>query len=123
VVVVVKRVYDPPDPGDGVRILVDRLWPRGLSKDRAALDDWLREVAPSEQLRRWYGHDPRRFAEFAERYRQEMRDAPHAAALARLRACAAAEPIVTLVTATRDLDHAHTSVLADVVNDDHDETR
>ena len=115
--VVVKRVYDPPDPADGVRVLVDRLWPRGLSKDRAAVDEWLREVAPSEQLRRWYRHDPQRFAEFAERYRQEMHDAEHASALARLRAYAASEPVVTLVTATRDLEHAHTAVLADVIDE------
>jgi uncharacterized protein YeaO (DUF488 family) len=114
---VVKRVYDPPDPADGLRVLVDRLWPRGLSKDRAAVDEWLREVAPSEQLRRWYRHDPQRFAEFAERYRQEMHDAEHAPALARLRAYAASEPVVTLVTATRDLEHAHTAVLADLIDE------
>jgi uncharacterized protein YeaO (DUF488 family) len=112
---VVKRVYDPPDPGDGARILVDRLWPRGLSRDKVALDDWLPDVAPSTSLRRWYGHDPVRFAEFAERYRRELDDAQHAAALTKLVAHLAAEPVVTLLTATRDLAHGHTVVLADVL--------
>ena len=63
-----KRVYDPPDPKDGTRILVDRLWPRGLKKDEAAIDLWLRDVAPSNELRRWFGHDPKRWTEFRRRY-------------------------------------------------------
>jgi uncharacterized protein YeaO (DUF488 family) len=68
----VRRAHEEPGPTDGTRVLVDRLWPRGLSRDRAALDDWLRDVAPSDGLRRWYGHDPARFAEFSERYRAEL---------------------------------------------------
>jgi uncharacterized protein YeaO (DUF488 family) len=111
----VKRAYDPPDPGDGVRILVDRLWPRGLAKDHAELDGWLRDVAPSTELRRWYGHDTQRFAEFTERYRQELRDADHAPSLAKLRSYAESAPVLTLITATRDLAHAHTAVLVEVV--------
>jgi uncharacterized protein YeaO (DUF488 family) len=108
---VVKRAYDEPEPADGTRVLVDRLWPRGLSRDRAALHDWLREVAPSDGLRRWYGHDPDRFAEFADRYRAELADTAHAEPLDRLRAYGRAGP-VTLLTATRDLALSHATVLA-----------
>ncbi|KAB7789032.1 DUF488 domain-containing protein [Bifidobacterium leontopitheci] len=68
----VKRIYDEPEPDDGCRILVDRLWPRGMSRERAALDLWLKDIAPSPELRKWFGHDPARFAEFAERYRAEL---------------------------------------------------
>jgi uncharacterized protein YeaO (DUF488 family) len=64
----VRRVYDQPSPGDGQRFLVDRLWPRGLSKDAAGVSEWVKDVAPSDELRRWYGHDPLRFAEFRLRY-------------------------------------------------------
>lgn len=110
----VKRVYDDSDPDDGHRVLVDRLWPRGLRKDAAAVDTWLRDVAPSKDLRQWYGHDPVRFEEFAERYRAELEDEARAAALARLRELAAAGP-VTLLTSVRDVRYAHTAVLVDVL--------
>lgn len=109
--IAVKRAYDEPAPADGVRILVDRLWPRGLSRERAALDDWLRDVAPSDELRRWYGHAPARFEEFATRYRTELGDAAHTEALARLRGYARSGR-VTLVTATRDMTVSHAVVLA-----------
>ena len=65
----VRRVYDLPEPDDGQRVLVDRLWPRGLSKERIRFDEWCKEIAPSTELRKWYGHDPDRYAEFARRYR------------------------------------------------------
>jgi len=110
-VVRVKRVYDEPEPADGRRVLVDRLWPRGVRKDAAAWDEWLRDAAPSGELRRWYGHDPARFAEFAKRYRAEL---AHTEALRTLRGYAAEGPL-TLLTATRDLDHAHTAVLIDLL--------
>ncbi len=113
--VTVKRAYEPPDPSDGVRILVDRLWPRGLKRDGAELRDWLRDVATSPELRRWYGHDPDRFTDFAARYRRELRDPSHAPALARLLDYVETEPVVTLVTATRDLAHAHTAVLVELI--------
>jgi uncharacterized protein YeaO (DUF488 family) len=71
-----KRVYDPPENSDGFRVLVDRLWPRGLHKDRAALDLWCKDIAPSDSLRKWFGHDPRRFAEFGRRYWQELERNP-----------------------------------------------
>ncbi len=108
------RVYDPPGDDDGARVLVDRLWPRGLRKDAAALDHWCREVAPSTELRKWYGHDPARFAEFAERYRSELDDPEHAAALTALRRLTGKGPL-TLLTATKEPDLSQARVLADVL--------
>jgi uncharacterized protein YeaO (DUF488 family) len=97
----VRRVYDQPSPDDGERLLVDRLWPRGLSREAARIDDWVKEAAPSAELRRWYGHEPARFAEFRRRYASELRAPARAGALARLRE-AAGRGTVTLLTATRD---------------------
>lgn len=74
----VKRVYEAPSPEDGVRVLVDRLWPRGLSKEKAGVDLWLKEVAPSTELRKWFGHAPEKWEAFQERYRQELRQQPEA---------------------------------------------
>jgi uncharacterized protein YeaO (DUF488 family) len=107
----VSRVYDDPVPQDGARVLVDRVWPRGMRKDAALLDEWAKDVAPSTGLRTWYGHDPAKFDEFRRRYIAELaEDAPHAA-LGRLHALAAAGP-VTLLTATRDIGHSQAAVLA-----------
>ena len=108
----IKRVYDPPEPSDGARILIDRLWPRGLSKDRAKFDAWVKEVAPSNELRRWYGHEPRRLAEFRRRYLAEL--ATRHDAVAELRAAAHGRA-ATLLTATRELDLSHAQVLRDVL--------
>jgi uncharacterized protein YeaO (DUF488 family) len=110
----VKRIYDEPEAADGRRILVDRLWPRGLRRDAAALDEWLRDVAPSDALRRWYGHDPARFAAFAQRYRAELADPDRAEAMARLRRHARTGP-VTLLTATREPAESHAAVLAESI--------
>ncbi len=111
----VRRVYDPPADDDGRRVLVDRLWPRGVRKEDAALDRWAKAVAPSTELRRWYGHEPSRFEEFATRYRDEL-EAPQAAAvLEELAALAVGGERVTLLTATRDLEHSHVTVLATVL--------
>jgi uncharacterized protein YeaO (DUF488 family) len=107
----VRRVYDPPTPHDGCRVLVDRLWPRGLARAKAALDDWCRDVAPSETLRRWYDHDPDRFHEFRDRYRSELDEPDHAEALAQLQARSG--PRLVLLTATRDLTISHARVLAE----------
>ena len=79
----VKRIYDPPAKDDGFRVLVDRLWPRGVRKDEAGIDLWLKEVAPSTELRRWYGHDPAKWAEFRRRFRAELQRQPDAVALLR----------------------------------------
>jgi uncharacterized protein YeaO (DUF488 family) len=107
----IKRVYDRPSRGDGLRILVDRLWPRGFSKSSLRHDAWPRELAPSNALRKWYGHDPKRFAEFRRRYRKEL--AAHrddfSALRARLRGRKA-----TLLTATREVALSHATVLRDL---------
>lgn len=110
----VRRVYDPPLRGDGARVLVDRLWPRGLSKEKAALDEWCKEVAPSAALRTWYGHDPERFEEFGRRYRAELNDPARAEALERLRELAQ-QGALTLLTAATRADISEAVVLADLV--------
>jgi uncharacterized protein YeaO (DUF488 family) len=110
----VRRVYDEPDADDGTRVLVDRIWPRGMTKARAALDEWCKDVAPSTELRKWYGHDPARFEEFARRYRLELADPERAGALAHLRALASAGPL-TLLTATKDPAISEASVLASML--------
>ncbi|MER7673283.1 DUF488 domain-containing protein [Kitasatospora sp. NPDC096128] len=107
-----RRIYEDSSPGDGQRVLVDRVWPRGVKKADAHLDEWLRDVAPSTELRTWYGHAPERFAEFRRRYLAELRDAGHREAVDHLRELAAHEPL-TLLTATRDVDHSQAAVLAE----------
>ena len=97
-----KRVYENPSPKDGLRVLVERLWPRGLTKERAAVDLWLKDVAPSAELRKWFGHDPARWEQFQERYRQELREKKDAVQLLRQKG---KEGTVTLVYAARDEDH------------------
>ena len=111
--VTVARVYDRAATS-GVRVLVDRVWPRGLRKDQANLDEWCRAVAPSTTLRKWYGHDPSRFDEFARRYRAELSDPERTAALTHLRDLAR-EHDVTLLTAARAVDISQASVLAEVL--------
>ena len=108
-----KRVYDPADSADGRRILVDRLWPRGLPKAAAEIDEWEREVAPSTELRRWWNHDPERFDEFADRYRAELAAGSAVDELVRL----ASEGTVTLLTATKDEHMSHAAVLAAVLEE------
>jgi uncharacterized protein YeaO (DUF488 family) len=112
--VALKRAYDEPEPGDGTRVLVERLWPRGLSKERAHVDIWLKEVAPSNELRRWYGHDPEKFDEFRRRYEAELASDEGQAALAKLRDLAKQGPI-TLVFATHDVQHSNAAVLHDLL--------
>jgi len=107
-----RRVYEPASSDDGTRVLVDRVWPRGLSKDNARLDEWAKDVAPSTELRKWYGHDVDKFDEFTDRYDAELRDPDRAAALDRLRELAAGGTL-TLLTATKDIDHSQAAVLAD----------
>jgi len=103
------RVYDDPHDGS-TRVLVDRLWPRGVKREDPRIDEWLPHVAPSNELRRWYGHDPERETEFRRRYRHELVDADHAEALDALEKLVHAGP-VTLVTATREVEHSHLPVL------------
>jgi uncharacterized protein YeaO (DUF488 family) len=106
-----RRVYEPASSDDGKRVLVDRVWPRGLSKDKARLDEWEKDVAPSTELRKWYGHDVDKFDEFTDRYDAELRDPDRAAAFDRLRQLAGDGPL-TLLTATKDIDHSQAAVLA-----------
>ena len=113
----VRRAYDEPVPEDGVRVLVDRLWPRGIRKDALDLDDWNKDVAPSAELRGWFGHDPEKFAEFASRYRDELDTVAGRAALDRLRALPRGRPL-TLITATKDVEHSQAAVLADLLRKD-----
>lgn len=103
-----KRVYDPPEDDDGRRILVDRLWPRGLSRQKAKLDLWLKEIAPSDELRRWFGHDPARWSGFVEKYMAELEAS--GALVAELRE-EAKNSTVTLLFAARDSAHNNAVVL------------
>jgi uncharacterized protein YeaO (DUF488 family) len=109
-----KRAYEPPEKTDGTRILVDRLWPRGVSKEAAKLDEWIKEIAPSSELRTWFGHDPRRWDEFRKRYRAEL--AEHSETLKDLRRRAREGPI-TLVYSARDEIHNDAVVLRNVILD------
>lgn len=115
----IGRIYDPPQGDDGYRVLVDRLWPRGVSRQAAELDLWLKEAAPSSELRRWFHEAPEGeraelFAQFAERYRSELHDNP---AVQQLADVAASHPTVTLLTATRDEQHTHAVVLRGVLEE------
>jgi uncharacterized protein YeaO (DUF488 family) len=110
--VMLKRAYDPPAASDGQRILVDRLWPRGVSKGEARLDDWIKDIAPSTELRTWFGHDLGRWGEFRRRYRAELKQ--HIPLVDELRGRADKEPI-TLVYAARDEAHNHAVVLRNLI--------
>ncbi|WP_216901791.1 DUF488 domain-containing protein [Nocardia alni] len=113
----VKRVYDRPEDVDGRRVLVDRLWPRGVGKQQARIDDWMKAVAPSAELRRWFHADPgERRAEFARRYRDELADDEHRQALDQLRELADVGH-VTLITAVKDIAHSHIPVLLERLRD------
>ena len=107
-----KRAYEPARRADGYRVLVDRIWPRGLAREDARIDEWARDLAPSDSLRRWYGHDPRRFDEFRGRYVDEL--AARRPRLSELRRRAREGP-VTLVFAARDAEHSNARVLASVL--------
>jgi uncharacterized protein YeaO (DUF488 family) len=109
-----KRAYDPAEDGDGYRVLIDHVWPRGVSRERARLDDWARELAPSDELRKWFGHDPGRFAEFRARYRDELAD--HSQRLEELRRRARTGTL-TIVYAARDRQHNNAVVLSELLRD------
>jgi uncharacterized protein YeaO (DUF488 family) len=107
-----KRAYEPPAASDGYRVLVDRLWPRGVRREEARLDEWARELAPSAELRRWFGHDPERFEEFRRRYTEEL--AGQGEKLRELRR-RAREGALTLVYSARDVEHNDAVVLAEIL--------
>jgi uncharacterized protein YeaO (DUF488 family) len=109
-----KRVYEPADPADGYRVLIDHVWPRGVSRERARLDQWSRELAPSDELRKWFDHVPERFEEFRHRYRREL--AGHGELIDRLRD-RARKGRLTIVYAARDEEHNNAVVLVELVRD------
>lgn len=108
--VAIKRVYDDASTSDGFRVLVDRLWPRGISKDRAKLDLWLKDIGPSDELRQWFNHDPAKFEQFATRYKKELADNP---AVEELRKVINDNDKVTLLYGAKDPDHNQAVVLKD----------
>ncbi|MEU8398331.1 DUF488 family protein [Nonomuraea sp. NPDC048892] len=110
----VRRVYEEPAGDDGTRVLVDRIWPRGLTKAKASLDEWCKQVAPSTELRTWYHHDPELFVEFGRRYRSELADPERAAAVTHLRDLARGG-VLTLLTATRQPEISEAAVLAELL--------
>ncbi|WP_441248622.1 DUF488 domain-containing protein [Kitasatospora sp. McL0602] len=111
-----RRIYAEPGPEEGPRVLVDRLWPRGLSKADAGYDEWLRDLAPSTELRRWYAHEPDRYPEFRRRYRAELAAPAAAEPLRHLRELAAAGPL-TLLTASRAVELSNAAVLAELLDE------
>ena len=109
--ILVKRAYEPAEPGDGYRVLVDRVWPRGRSRSQLAIDEWAREIAPSTELRKWFGHDPEKWSEFQQRYRAELKDNP---GLAEIRALVR-EGKVTLIYGAKVEEHNQALVLKEVL--------
>ncbi|GEC98940.1 hypothetical protein KVA01_10950 [Kocuria varians] len=112
----VKRIYDEPAQNDGTRVLVDRVWPRGIRKADADLDDWNRDVAPSTELRKWYGHDPEKFDEFSRRYREELDTEAGREALQKLRDSVKGKRL-TLLTASKAADISQAAVLQKILSD------
>lgn len=111
--IVIKRIYDDAEDADGHRVLVDRLWPRGLSKEKARLDDWFKDVAPSPELRTWWDHDPDRFDDFTHRYEHELSDEAHAEAIEQLIELVHDSARITLLYAAKDESVNHATVLQD----------
>ena len=109
----IKRAYDDPGNDDGLRILIDRLWPRGITKSKLRLDSWVKQLSPSNELRKWYQHDPEKFAEFRKRYFAELKQ--QGEGLAELRASVKGQT-VTLLTATKELDLSHATVLRELLS-------
>jgi uncharacterized protein YeaO (DUF488 family) len=109
-----KRVYEDTDAGDGYRVLIDHVWPRGVSRERAHLDAWARELAPSDELRKWFDHVPERFADFRSRYRDEL--TAHSERVDELRR-RAQDGALTIVYAARDIEHNNAVVLAELIRD------
>lgn len=108
-----KRVYDPPAAKDGIRVLVDRVWPRGMTKAAAHIDEWLKELGPSTELRKWFNHDPRRWEEFRSKYRTELRAAEQRERLDHLRQLAGKRKPLTLVYGAKDTEHNQAVVIAE----------
>jgi len=110
----IRRIYEPASRRDGKRVLVDRLWPRGISRDRAAVDEWLREIAPGSELRKWFGHDPLKWDEFKKKYKEELRGSRDL--ILRLKE-ESRKKTVTLLYAAKDPDHNNALVLKEVIEE------
>ena len=108
----IKRIYDPASPNDGKRIYIDRLWPRGMKKEEVKIDEWLKEISPSDSLRRWFGHDPSKYAEFKKRYTKELEK--HSEILERIKKEAKKET-VTLLFSAKDVEHNNATVLKELL--------
>lgn len=111
----VRRIYDDVEPTDGARVLVDRLWPRGISKERAHLTEWCKEIAPSPELRKWYAHDPEKYPEFVAKYQAELESPDRARLIEHLRDLQQHEPL-TLLTASKRADISEAEVLVEILN-------
>lgn len=109
----IKRIYDEPAETDGYRVLVDRLWPRGVSKEKAALDEWIKEVGPTDELRKWFGHQPERYSEFKTKYQKELDSSP---AFKELKDVVSKHKNVTLLYSAHDSEHNQATVLLDYLN-------
>lgn len=114
IMVSIKRIYDPPSPGDGKRVLVDRLWPRGIKKDDVKIDEWLKDIAPSDALRKWFGHDPAKWSVFKEKYKNELKKKTEI--VDRLRS-ESRKRTVTLLYAAKDNEHNNAVALNEVIGD------
>ena len=112
--VALKRAYDEPEASDGTRVLVERLWPRGISKERAHIDLWLKQIAPSTELRKWYNHDVQKFQEFRRRYESELQSESAQKTLAQLREIAK-QGQLTLILAARDVEHSSAAILRELL--------
>ena len=110
----IKRIYDPVSPDDGKRICIDRLWPRGMKKEEVKMDEWLKEISPSDTLRKWFGHDPSKYEEFKKRYIKELE--PHAEILERIKKEGKKET-VTLLFSAKDVEHNNATVLEEILNE------
>ena len=110
----IKRIYDPPSRGDGKRIYIDRLWPRGMKKDEVKIDEWLKEISPSDALRKWFGHDPSKYKEFRRRYAEEL--AKRSETLERIRKGGKKET-VTLLFSAKDVEHNNATVLKEILGE------
>ncbi|KFI22262.1 DUF488 domain-containing protein [Nitrosococcus oceani] len=113
--IALKRAYEQPDKDDGCRVLVDRLWPRGIKKEEAAIDEWLKEIGPSNELRKWFGHDPERWSEFKKRYFRELEKSPEAVEL--LAEIVKNQRQVTLIFSAKDSEHNNAVVLKEYLEE------
>lgn len=111
-----KRVYDVPSREDGFRILIDRLWPRGVSKEKAHVEDWIKDIGPSHDLRKWFQHDPDKFVSFKRKYLHELKSGDQREALKKLKQIVRTHDVVTLVFATRETKHNHAVVLKELID-------